>query len=82
MQVLSKSKGLEWRDLRKLGDLQKTLGVTLDDMVALVESTLHKQPYSKQEICQILQVTEDDLNSLSLSENTLHGNNNITIDVF
>ena len=60
--------------MRRLVDLQTTLGVTkLQDMVVLVKSELHPEPYSKKEICDILGVTPDELNSISLSEKTWEG---------
>ena len=46
------------------------MGLTLSDMIQLVNENLHKEPYSKQEVCEILEVTEEELNSLSLSERT------------
>nr|XP_002732930.2 PREDICTED: N-acetylgalactosamine kinase-like [Saccoglossus kowalevskii] len=71
-QIIAKSKGLEWKKIRLLGDLQKVLNVSLDDMIAMVTLILHQEPYLKSEICEILEVSEADLNQMSLSDNTLH----------
>ncbi len=67
--------------MRRLGDLHATLGVTLQDMVALVEETLRKSPYSKAEVCETLDVTEDELNTTSLSERTVDGKKNFRFSV-
>ena len=73
LQIIAKSKGLKWKDIKRLGQLQESLGVSLKDMACLVEEILHKDPYSKQEICNILGVTSDELAETSLSPNTRQG---------
>lgn len=42
-------------------------------MLAVVEEILHQHPYEKKEVCQILGVTDEELNKESLSANTLDG---------
>ena len=69
-QVIAKTKGLDWKKYKRLGDLHSVLNLPLSDMIQLVNETLHKEPYSKQEVCEILKVTEEELNSISLSERT------------
>ncbi|XP_077989098.1 N-acetylgalactosamine kinase-like [Glandiceps talaboti] len=71
-QVIAKSKGIEWTDIRKLGDLQKELKLSLSEMEELVDKELKVQPYLKSEVCEILGVSDGELNQTSLSENTLH----------
>ena len=71
--MIAKAKGLPWRDLRRLGDLQVQLGVSLEDMVKTVAKVLHPEPYSKEELCKVLEVTEEELVTTSLSQNTLEG---------
>ena len=73
MQVIAKARGLPWRDLRRLGDVQLHMGVSLADMVKTVADVLHPQPYSKEELCKILEVSEEDLATTSLNQNTLEG---------
>ena len=72
-QIIAKSKGLQWKEIKRLGQLQETLGVSLTDMDNLVQEVLHKQPYKKQEICDVLGVTAEELAETSLSPNTLTG---------
>ncbi|XP_066274025.1 N-acetylgalactosamine kinase-like [Branchiostoma lanceolatum] len=69
-QLIAKSKGLEWRKLRKLGDLQAALGVSLEEMGVVVDKLLHKDPYSREEVCKELGVTAEELQETSLSQNT------------
>ncbi|XP_070542677.1 N-acetylgalactosamine kinase-like isoform X2 [Ptychodera flava] len=71
-QIIAKSKNKEWKEIRKLGDLQKNLGVSLEEMLDIVDKELKTQPYLKSEVCEILGVTEDELKDTSLSDNTLH----------
>eukprot|EP00795_Rhopilema_esculentum_P011467 gene11467-21679_t len=66
-QVLAKLHGLDWKNLRRLADVQKTLGKTLAEMVEIVKEKLHKQPYSRKEICEILEVSEEDFISYCLN---------------
>lgn len=42
-------------------------------MLELVDEVLHREAYSKDEICQLLSVSNEELASTSLSENTLNG---------
>lgn len=39
-------------------------------MITLVKQNLHQEPYDKQEILEILGVSADELNQISLSERT------------
>ncbi|XP_022100857.1 N-acetylgalactosamine kinase-like isoform X1 [Acanthaster planci] len=70
-QVLAKSKGLDWKQFKVLAKLQEALAVSLEEMLDNVENVLHPEPYSKKEICEILGVSEEELNKESLSQNTL-----------
>ncbi|XP_076054791.1 N-acetylgalactosamine kinase isoform X2 [Oratosquilla oratoria] len=71
-QVLAKLASIKWQGLRKLLDLQKALGKSLPEMIEMVKKNIHKEPYTKTEICEILEVTEAHLNEITLSENTRH----------
>ncbi|KAK7116531.1 hypothetical protein V1264_002198 [Littorina saxatilis] len=71
MQIIAKSKGLPWRQIRRLGDLQIELGASLQNMQKMVLEELHTKPYHKDEVCKILEVTTEELAETSLSENTL-----------
>ncbi|KAG9352229.1 hypothetical protein JZ751_020642 [Albula glossodonta] len=71
-KLLAKSKGLDWTRLLKLGELQTELEVSLEEMVQIVEEVLHPEPYSKEEICQHLGITQDCLCNDILTPNTQH----------
>ncbi|KAF7272620.1 hypothetical protein GWI33_014632 [Rhynchophorus ferrugineus] len=69
-QIIGQRKGLDWTGVRRLGDLQKTLGVTLDEMIALTKEILHERPYSKEGVIRELNTTSTQLDRLSLTPNT------------
>jgi len=71
-QVLAKSQGVAWEKCLRLADLQKASGLQLDQAVRLVHQVLHPALYSKSEVCEILGVTPEELNRLSLTPNTEH----------
>lgn len=55
-----------------LSEAQVILQSNLEDMVELVYKQLPKDIYTKDEICDLLAVSENELNSLYLSPNTRH----------
>ncbi|XP_031978995.1 N-acetylgalactosamine kinase isoform X2 [Corvus moneduloides] len=67
--LLSKSKGLEWKNMLRLHDVQTKLGVSLEEMLTIVEEVLHPEPYSAEEICKCLGITLEELRSQILSQN-------------
>ncbi|KAK7492529.1 hypothetical protein BaRGS_00016195 [Batillaria attramentaria] len=69
-QVLAKTQGLPWREIRRLVDVQDKLEVSLEKMVILVADKLHEEPYTKEEVCQVLEVTEEELAATSLNPST------------
>ncbi|KAM8974170.1 N-acetylgalactosamine kinase, partial [Pelodytes ibericus] len=69
-KILAKSKKLPWRDLMKLGDLQVQLGVNLEEILVVVDEFLHPNPYSREEICEILGISLEELRATILSQNT------------
>ncbi|KAE9545109.1 hypothetical protein AGLY_000652 [Aphis glycines] len=69
-QVIAKQLNLEWKQMTVLATLQKSLDNTLDQMIELVHQHLHVDKYSKSEVCEILSVSKDQLDELSLTANT------------
>ena len=59
--------------MRRLVDLQTKMNLTLSDCVGLVERQLNKPVYSKHDVCDLLDVSAEDLEALSLSERSRHG---------
>ncbi|GLH01087.1 N-acetylgalactosamine kinase [Gryllus bimaculatus] len=71
-QIIAKKKGLTWRKINKLADLQVSLKLTLAEMEDIVAETLHEHPYTKEEVCQALEVTEQELEHTSLNPKVKH----------
>ncbi|KAL7867926.1 hypothetical protein SRHO_G00093100 [Serrasalmus rhombeus] len=71
-KILAKTRGLEWSGLQKLGALQIELGLSLDKMLDVVEKVFHPEPYSREEICKLLEITTEQLCNNILSANTQH----------
>ncbi|XP_028678784.1 N-acetylgalactosamine kinase [Erpetoichthys calabaricus] len=69
-KLLSKARGLDWKKVMKLGEVQTMLGANLPEMLTAVEELLHPEPYSREEICQLLGITVEELGSSILSQNT------------
>jgi N-acetylgalactosamine kinase len=69
---LAKQNSVDWRNIRRLLDVQKALNRSLNEMIDLTKATLHENAYKKEEICKILDVTADELAETSLSANTLN----------
>uniref|UniRef100_A0A8C8SPI6 Galactokinase 2 n=1 Tax=Pelusios castaneus TaxID=367368 RepID=A0A8C8SPI6_9SAUR len=69
-KLLSKHKGLEWEKMLKLQDVQAKLGVSLKEMLTIVEEVFHPEPYSVEEICTCLGISLEELRTQILSQNT------------
>lgn len=57
----------------KLHDVQTKLGVSLEEMLTIVEEVLHPESYSTEEICKCLGISLEELRSQILSQNTQDG---------
>ncbi len=55
-KVIAKEKGLDWKNVNKLGELADSLKMSCSEMVKVVEDCLHEGSYSLEEIAQILEV--------------------------
>ena len=69
-QLLSKLHGLEWREIRTLGQLQERLQLPLAEMAKLVDAKLHKEAFSREEVLSILETTDEEFVKLSLGAKT------------
>uniref|UniRef100_A0A8D0H3N0 N-acetylgalactosamine kinase n=1 Tax=Sphenodon punctatus TaxID=8508 RepID=A0A8D0H3N0_SPHPU len=69
-KLLAKSKGLGWRAMLKLQDVQSNLGVSLEEMLTIAEEIFHPEPYSIEEICKCLGISLEELRTQILSQNT------------
>lgn len=69
-QVLAKSQGLDWRKIKKPIDLQKALNFSIIELIEITQSVLHENVYTIDEVCRILETTQQELILNSLSQNT------------
>ena len=69
--LMAKLLGLpDWSELKRLKDVQSVAKKSFPEMIALVDQHLHSKPFSKSEISDLLQVTEENLNEKYLTKNT------------
>ncbi|XP_071446185.1 N-acetylgalactosamine kinase isoform X2 [Hetaerina americana] len=77
-QVIAKHQGFAWQKIRTLGELEAAVSknVSKNDSLhcalSLVETELHEEPYSKEELLKLLDISEAELIKLSLNANTTH----------
>uniref|UniRef100_T2ME93 N-acetylgalactosamine kinase n=1 Tax=Hydra vulgaris TaxID=6087 RepID=T2ME93_HYDVU len=71
-QILSNKFDFNWRNTRRLVDTQNVLNKTLEEMLEIVEEVFHKEPYSRNEICQLLNITDEELIKECLNPTTIH----------
>ena len=69
-QVIAKVKGKDWRQVRKLLTLQESLGLPLSEMASVVRDVLHPGEYTREELCKILEISDEELQSECLNEKT------------
>ncbi|XP_045778336.1 N-acetylgalactosamine kinase [Maniola jurtina] len=55
-----------------LSQVQKLLDKTLEEMVTLVYERLPKSIYTKDEVCKMLEISEEEIDKLYLTSNTRH----------
>ncbi|KAL4660726.1 N-acetylgalactosamine kinase [Arapaima gigas] len=71
-KLLAKSRDLDWSHIQRLSEVQAVLDASLEEMLSMVQQVLHKEPYSREEVCQILGVSPEHLCDSILSANTQH----------
>ncbi|KAM9064952.1 N-acetylgalactosamine kinase isoform X2 [Sarcophilus harrisii] len=69
-KFLAKYKGLEWNKALCLEEVQVTLGLSLEEMLLLVEEVFHSEPYSPEEVCSYLEISLEKLKTTILCKNT------------
>ncbi|XP_072767290.1 N-acetylgalactosamine kinase [Anoplolepis gracilipes] len=65
-QMIAKKRNKDWEHVRRLIDIQETLAFDLDEMVTVVMTDLHEQPYTLDEICESLGTDYERLKKTSL----------------
>ncbi|XP_066132554.1 N-acetylgalactosamine kinase isoform X3 [Saccopteryx bilineata] len=69
-KLLAKYKSLQWEKILQLGEVQASLGVGLEEMLAITEDALHPEPYSPEEVCSSLGISLQELRTQILNPNT------------
>ena len=67
-RVIAKKRGLDWRKVNRLSLLADSLGLPLAEMSSVVSQSLHTEPYTRKEICQLLEINDAELTSECLTE--------------
>ncbi|XP_022247537.1 N-acetylgalactosamine kinase-like isoform X2 [Limulus polyphemus] len=69
-QILAKACGLNVTEVSKLKDVQEFANIPVDQMEKKVKEVLHENPYSRTEVCQILELSDSEFETTLLSANT------------
>ncbi len=67
-RVVAKKKGKNWREVNRLMLLQNSLDSPLNEMSGVVCECLHPGEYTRKEICEILEISNEELVQECLSE--------------
>ena len=67
-RVMAKGKGLDWTKVKKLLPLADALGLPPSEMTPVVDDVLHREPYSREEICKILEISDEEMSRECLTE--------------
>ncbi|XP_033223886.1 N-acetylgalactosamine kinase isoform X2 [Belonocnema kinseyi] len=65
-QMIAKKRIVNWKAIQKLIDIQKRLGKSLEDMSEIVVMDLKEDPYSLDEIREVLETSNEELATYSI----------------
>ncbi|KAG5333616.1 GALK2 kinase, partial [Acromyrmex heyeri] len=65
-QIIAKKRNMDWEQVQRLIDIQERLALDLDEMVIVVMTELHEEPYTLDEICETLSTDYERLKKTSL----------------
>ncbi|KAK9301971.1 hypothetical protein QLX08_005882 [Tetragonisca angustula] len=65
-QMIARKRNKPWQRVQRLIDVQESLGMTVDEMVSVVTTDLHEEPYTLNEISKNLDTTNEKLREISL----------------
>lgn len=68
--MIAKTQGLDWKNLNRFANLQKELGVSLNQLHDLADDILKKEFYTLNDILNILDIGEVEFQEIFLSANT------------
>ncbi|XP_071874680.1 N-acetylgalactosamine kinase isoform X1 [Bombus fervidus] len=64
-QMIAKKRNKPWERVQRLIDVQESLGMSEDEMVSVVTTDLHEEPYTLNEISKSLDTTNERLREIS-----------------
>lgn len=70
IKVLAKLQGLDWKRFKKPIELQKELNASFKHLIELIKTNMHSEEYSMEELVQLLETSESEIISNSLTKNT------------
>ncbi|KAL6261505.1 hypothetical protein P5V15_006593 [Pogonomyrmex californicus] len=65
-QIIAKKRNIDWERIQRLSDIQERLASDLDEMVTIVMTDLHEEPYTLDKICESLGTDYERLKKTSL----------------
>ncbi|XP_017792051.1 PREDICTED: N-acetylgalactosamine kinase [Habropoda laboriosa] len=65
-QIIAKKRKKPWERVQRLINVQESLGLSVDEMVSVVTTELHEEPYTLSEISKNLDTTNEKLKEISL----------------
>ncbi|GAB6027899.1 N-acetylgalactosamine kinase [Chamberlinius hualienensis] len=71
-KIMAKLLDYDWKELRLLGQLQQKANLTPGEMAVKVSQLLHSQPYTRKEVCAILELDDEEFSKSCLNQNTHH----------
>ncbi|CAN8012620.1 unnamed protein product [Ixodes pacificus] len=71
-RVIAKAHNLECKKRLRLGDVQVSLGVSLHEMASVAKLALHPASYTRAELCNLLDLDQDQFEASFLTRNTKH----------
>lgn len=66
--VMAKKSGKNWREIDRLLLLSESLGTPLSEMSSVCAQLLHSEAYTRQEVCDILEIADSELLGVCLNE--------------
>lgn len=65
-QMIAKKRNKPWEHVQRLIDIQESLNMSLNEMVSVITTDLHEEPYTLSEISKNLDTTNEKLREISL----------------
>ena len=57
--MIARKRNKPWERVQRLIDVQESLGMTVDEMISVVTTDLHEEPYTLNEVCSWHNIDND-----------------------